>query len=74
MTDEPSGPAAPSRAPSPSRLLSLAEVAEITALSPSTLRRHIRLKRLAVHRIGRVLRVAEPDLATWLGRQRRAAR
>jgi hypothetical protein len=74
MTDEPSGPAAPSCAPSLPRLLCLAQVAEITDLSPSTLRRHIRLKRLAVYRIGGALRVAEPDLAVWLARHRRAAR
>jgi excisionase family DNA binding protein len=74
MTDAPSGPAAPLCVPSSSRLLSLTQVAEITALSPSTLRRHIRLKRLAVHRIGGALRIAEPDLAAWLARQRRAAR
>jgi excisionase family DNA binding protein len=74
MTDEPSGPAAPSCAPSSSRLLTLRQVAEITSLSPSTLRRQIRLKRLAVHRIGGALRVAEPDLTAWLARQRRAAR
>lgn len=74
MTDEPPGPAAPSCAPSLPRLLSLVQVADITGLSSSTLRRHIRLKRLAVHRIGNVLRVAEADLTAWLARQRRAAR
>ena len=74
MNDEPSGSAAPSCAPSLPRMLTLAVVSDITGLSPSTLRRHIRLKRLAVHRIGGALRIAEPDLADWLGRQRRAAR
>ena len=74
MTDEPSGPTAPSCAASLPRMLTLAVVGEITDLSPSTIRRHIRLKHLAVHRIGGALRIAEPDLAAWLARQRRAAR
>jgi excisionase family DNA binding protein len=56
------------------RLLTLAQVAKITDLSISTLRRQIRLKRLAVYRIGSALRIAEPDLVAWLARQRRAAR
>src|SRR5690349_14414401 len=71
MTDTP-----PPGAPAPPCLFTLANVAEITALSPSTLRREIRLKRLAVHRFGTTgsaLRVAEDDLAAWLARHRRAA-
>ena len=68
MTDTPHG------APAPSRLYTLAQVAEITALSIATLRRQVRLKRLAVLRFGRTLRIAEDDLAAWLARHRRAAR
>jgi excisionase family DNA binding protein len=71
MNDEPSGPAAPSRA---LRLLSLTQVGEVTGLSTSTLRRQIRLKRLAVHWIGNTLRIAEDDLLAWLAQCRRAAR
>jgi excisionase family DNA binding protein len=71
MTDTPPG------APAPMRLYTLPEVSETTALSASTLRREIRLKRLAVHRFGAkgsVLRIREDDLAAWLARHRRAAR
>jgi excisionase family DNA binding protein len=78
-------PAPPSPSPSPSppapplplplpRLLSLIEVADLTGLSPSTLRRQIRLRKLAVIRIGAALRIAEDDLADFLRRRRRAAR
>ena len=74
MTDEPSGTASHSCAPSLPRMLTLAVVSDITGLSASTVRRHIRLKHLAVHRIGGALRVAEADLAAWLARQRRVAR
>ncbi|GGC64896.1 hypothetical protein GCM10011504_48680 [Siccirubricoccus deserti] len=71
MPDEPSGPALSLRV---LRLLTLAQVAEITNLSASTLRRQIRLKRLAVHRLGNTLRIAEADLQAWLATSRRAAR
>jgi excisionase family DNA binding protein len=67
-------PAAPARAPSCPRLLTLAQVAEITGLLLSTLHRQIRRKRLAVYRIGSALRIAETNLAASLARQRRAAR
>jgi excisionase family DNA binding protein len=72
----PPGAAATKRAPAPSlpRMLSLAEVAELIDLSISTLRRQIRLKKLAVHRFGLALRVSEDDLADYLRRHRRAAR
>lgn len=73
MTDVSSDAAPGAPAPMP-QLYTLAQVAEFTALSPSTLRREIRLRQLAVHRFGRVLRVAEADLQSWLARRRRAAR
>ncbi len=60
--------------PSQPRLLTLAQVGDLTGLSTSTLRRQIKIKRLAVHRVGGALRVSEPDLADWLARHRRAAR
>ena len=74
MTDASSDVAAAACAPSSPRLLTLAQVCGITALSPSTIRRQIERKRMAVHRIGSMLRISETDLAAWLARHRRAAR
>ncbi|KAA2211357.1 helix-turn-helix domain-containing protein [Teichococcus oryzae] len=74
MTDPSPGAAPNASASALPRLLTLAQVCEITALSPSTLRRQIRLRRLAVLRFGSMLRIAEADLRAWLARQRRPAR
>ena len=68
------GPAAHAPSPPLPRLLDLAEVAALTDLSVSTLRRQIRLRKLAVIRVGSALRVAADDLAEFVRRHRRAAR
>jgi len=46
----------------------------MTGFSVSHLRRQIRLRKLAVHRVGRAIRVSEADLAGFLARARRASR
>jgi excisionase family DNA binding protein len=56
------------------RLLTIKEVQARTGLSDSSVRRAIRHRRLAVHRIGGVLRVSEADLQAFLQGCRRAAR
>jgi excisionase family DNA binding protein len=56
------------------RLLSIKDTAGVLGISVAHLRREIRLKRLAVHRIGRLVRIAEADLAAYLARHRRGAR
>jgi excisionase family DNA binding protein len=56
------------------RLLTIKEVQARTGLSDSSVRRAIRHRRLAVHRLGRVLRVSEADLQAYLTKRRRAAR
>jgi excisionase family DNA binding protein len=56
------------------RLLTIKEVQAHTGLSDSSVRRAIRRRRLAVHRIGSVLRVSEADLLAFLKGCRRAAR
>ena len=59
---------------SPPRLLTVEGVAERTDMSISTIRREIRLRRLAYYRIGRVIRVSEADLEAYLAKRRRNAR
>lgn len=54
-----------------SRLHNLKSVADVLDVSVAHLRREIRLKRLAIHRIGRLVRIAEADLADYLARHRR---
>jgi excisionase family DNA binding protein len=64
-------------APLPARLqlLTLQQVSETTALSVTTLRRAIRLRRLPAHRVGRrALRISEADLQAWLAGCRSARR
>lgn len=57
------------------QLYDLETVAEMTALSLSTLRRAIRARRLACHRVGsRIIRISEDDLMAYLNRHRKAAR
>jgi len=56
------------------RLLDLQTAAELTSLSVSSLRRAIRLRRLACHHVGRCVRVSEADLSEFLTRCRRKAR
>jgi excisionase family DNA binding protein len=59
----------------PVQLYDLETVAELTGLSTSTLRRAIRNRILACHRIGsRLIRISENDLQAYLSRHRKAAR
>ena len=58
----------------PCPLLTLKQVGARTGLSLSSIRRAIRDRRVAVHRLGRVLRVSEADLLAFLQGCRRAAR
>ena len=58
----------------PLRLVAIAETAERLGISPAHLRREIRLKRLAVHRLGRRVLISESDLAAYLAARRRGAR
>ena len=53
------------------RLLTVNEVAELLQVSSKTVRRWIERQELRTHRLGRQLRVAEEDLATFLGRRRK---
>ncbi|HWI25960.1 MAG TPA: helix-turn-helix domain-containing protein [Stellaceae bacterium] len=57
------GPALP-------RLLSVESVAEVCGVSTKTVRRWLDRKLLPVHRLGRQLRIGEPDLAAFLMRSR----
>jgi excisionase family DNA binding protein len=56
------------------RYFTLAGIARLLDLSVSHLRREVRLRRIAVHRFGRLIRVSEADLADYLARRRRGAR
>lgn len=58
----------------PPRLLNLAEVAELLAVSVPTLRRLIARRKLATVRIGRAVRVAETDIRAFVAARRRPAR
>ena len=51
-------------------LLSVESVAELLDVSTKTVRRWIDQKLLPVHRLGRQLRISEPDLAAFLVRAR----
>jgi excisionase family DNA binding protein len=48
------------------RLRTIDETAEMLNMSPRTVRRLIDAGALPVHRIGRLVRISEPDLATFL--------
>ena len=72
MTPSSPNPAGPT--PAALRLWTLAEIQDMTGFSVSHLRRQIRLRKLAVHRVGRAIRVSEADLAAFLTRARRASR
>ena len=52
-------------------MLTVDQVAEHLAVSTKTVRRWIIDGRLSVHRIGRQLRISEPDLQAFLAQQRR---
>ncbi len=52
------------------RLLSIDSVAELCGVSAKTVRRWIAQRLIPVHRLGRQLRIGEPDLAAFLMRSR----
>ncbi len=53
-------------------LFSIPEVAAWLKVSPKTVRRWIRRGDLTAHKIGRQIRVTEPDLLTFLRLRRQA--
>ncbi len=73
------GDAAPERRATPLRpttafrlrLLTVNEVAGLLQVSTKTVRRWIERQELRTHRLGRQLRVAEEDLAAFLGQRRK---
>jgi excisionase family DNA binding protein len=56
--------------PSPARLHDVAGVASRLGVSEKTVRRMIDRAELPAHRIGRLLRVSEEDLADYLAKRR----
>ncbi len=46
--------------------ISLQQASSITQLSPRTLRRAIAAQRLKAHRIGRMIRINQEELARWI--------
>jgi len=52
------------------RLLSIATVALHLDVSQKTIRRLIDAGELPIHRIGRQIRISEPDLAAYIARSR----
>ena len=52
------------------RLLSIETVAAILDVSPKSVRRWIAAGLLPVHRLGRQIRISEPDLAAYIARSR----
>ena len=53
------------------RLLAVTDVAQLLQVSSKTVRRWIERRELRTHRLGRQLRVAEEDLAAFLGQRRK---
>ena len=64
----PPRPTTASRLP---RLLAVSEVAELLQVCSKTVRRWAERQELRTHRLGRQLRVAEEDLAAFLGQRRK---
>jgi excisionase family DNA binding protein len=56
--------------PSLPTLYAIPEVAAILKVSPKTVRRWIERGELAVHRLGRQIRISEPDLAAFVKARR----
>jgi excisionase family DNA binding protein len=54
--------------------LSLAAASRVTSLSMRTIRRAIGHRRLAAHRIGRLIRIEEGELRRWIEADGAAAR
>jgi excisionase family DNA binding protein len=52
------------------RLFSIETVAAMLEVSPKTVRRWIATGLLPVHRLGRQIRISEPDLAAFIARSR----
>jgi excisionase family DNA binding protein len=52
------------------RLRTIDEAAELLNVSPRTVRRLIESGALPVHRLGRLVRIADPDLAAFLAASR----
>jgi excisionase family DNA binding protein len=52
------------------RLFSIETVAAMLEVSPKTVRRWIAAGLLPVHRLGRQIRISEPDLAAFIARSR----
>jgi excisionase family DNA binding protein len=52
------------------KLFTIEEVAETLNVSSRTVRRHIESGALPVHRLGRLVRIADGDLATFLAASR----
>jgi len=61
----------PKAAAATKRFLSIAQVAEILGVSPKTVGRWIEKKLLRVHDLGRLVRIAEDDLASFISMRRR---
>lgn len=59
-----------SQPPTLGPLLSVADVAERLDVSSKTVRRLIDSKSIAIHRIGRQIRISEADLAMYVRSQR----
>lgn len=59
----------PTIASRPQRQLTIADVALRLQVSTKTVRRWIGAGALPVHRLGRLLRISEQDLAVFLARQ-----
>ncbi len=53
-------------------LFSISEVAAFLKVSPKTVRRWIDRRELPVHRLGRQIRIGEPDLVTFVRARREA--
>ena len=58
----------------PVRLFTVEDVAEMTSMSVAYWRREIRLRRIAVTRMGRAIRVTESDFHAYVASHRRAKR
>ena len=72
--EEPSAASVPTHSGGADVLLTLDDAAVELNVSVSHLRREVRLRRLAVCRFGRLIRVAPHDLAAYVAARRRAAR
>ena len=52
------------------RFYTIAEIAELIQVAPRSVRRWIGAGLLVTHRIGSIVRIAEPDLASFLDKHR----